>query len=150
MFFTVANNFTEVPTEAYDAAFLVVDNWDDWFSYRTMFTLWVFDEQGTRHRVGSVKIGQDGLRPSGAVGPGARSPELDNTFDSLDDRFFSLGQDENYYETLNSLSISQRDLVLLGLRDCAFDLDIFNSARNQQVMQRSLLVALTHVIFVAA
>ncbi|TIL22069.1 MAG: hypothetical protein E5Y88_29895 [Mesorhizobium sp.] len=109
MFFTVISSWSEVPADSRDSAFLLVDNWDDWFSYRTMFTLWIFDEHAARHQVGSVKIGQHGLRPSGTTSPGLRAPELPETFDSLDDRFFSLGQDENYYETLNSLSMPQRD-----------------------------------------
>ena len=142
MFFTVINAFNEVPPNSRDVAFLLVDHWDDWFSYRTMFTLFIFDERGERHQVGSVKIGQQGLRPSGAgaqPGPGLRTPDLPRTFDSLGEQFFSLGQDENYYETLNSLSEIQRERVLVGLRDCAFDLTIFHAAANEHVMQRSLL-----------
>src|SRR5690348_17342809 len=64
MFFTVINAWAEAPPNPHDAAFLVVDYWDDWFSYRTMFTLWIFDEQGVRHRIGSVKIGQYDLLPA--------------------------------------------------------------------------------------
>lgn len=142
MFFTVIKGWNEVPADAKDQAFLLVDHWDDWFSYRTMFTLWIFDENGNRHRPGSVKIGQFGLRAANAgaePAPDARSPNLEQTFDALDDRFFSLGQDEDYYETLNSLSSNQRQRVLSGLRDCAFDLGIFNAARSEQVMGTSLL-----------
>jgi AAA domain, putative AbiEii toxin, Type IV TA system len=142
MFFTVIERWSDVPPNSRDAAFLLVDNWDDWFSYRTMFSLWIFDEQAVRHQVGSVKIGQRGLRPSGAgvqPGPGLRAPEVPRTFDSLDDRFFSVGQDENYYETLNGLTEIQRQKVLIGLRDCAFDLTIFEAAIDERVMQTSLL-----------
>ncbi len=145
MFFTVVNEFREIPAGVRNAGFLLVDHWDDWFSFRTMFGLWLFDDQGARHRVGSVKIGQRGLLPSRGVGGGAalppntRFPNLDQTFDTLDERFFSLGQDENYYETLNGLSDNLRNRVLLGLRDCAFDLTIFEFDRAQQVMQVSLL-----------
>ena len=142
MFFTVINAWNEVPPNSRGVAFLLVDNWDDWFSYRTMFTLWVFDEQGARHQVGLVKIGQFGLIPSGAgvqPSPGVRTPDLPRTFDALDERFFSLGQDENYYETMNGLSAAQRERVLVGLRDCAYDLAIFTAARTQNVMGQSLL-----------
>lgn len=142
MFFTVVSSWSEVPADSRDAAFLVVDAWDDWFSYRTMFTLWLFDEAGGRHRVGSVKIGEINLKPASsqsAGGPGLRSPTLPRTFDQLGPEFFSLGQDENYYETLNSLSMGQRARTLEGLRDCAYDLAIFDAARYQDVMRRSLL-----------
>jgi hypothetical protein len=142
MFFTVISTWNEVPPNPHDAAFLLVDNWDDWFSYRTMFGLWVFTEEGVQHRVGSVKIGQKGLAASRAdmpPGPGVRSPDLPRTFDALDENFFSLGQDENYYETLNSLSEAQRKRVLVGLNDCAFNLAIFDAAQSEDVMTVSLL-----------
>lgn len=142
MFFTVIKNWGEVPADAQNKAYLLVDNWDDWFSFQTMFTLWIFDEESKRHRVGSVKIGQIGLRASGRnvdPAPDVRSPDLPQTFEELDYRFFSLGQDEDYYETLNSLSHNQRQRVLLGLRDCAFDLEIFNAVRSEEVMHTSLL-----------
>lgn len=142
MFFTVIDRLNEIPPDSRGAAFLLVDHWDDWFSYRTMFTLWIFDEQAVRHQVGSVKIGQRGLQPANAnveSRPGVRSPDLPKTFDTLDDRFFSLGQNENYYETLNSLAEIHRERVLVGLRDCAFNLAIFDAAANEDVMQTSLL-----------
>ncbi|MDQ7249614.1 AAA family ATPase [Dongia sedimenti] len=145
MFFTIVESFREVPGVARNAAFLVTDYWDDWFSFRTMFSLWLFDEEAVRHQVGSVKIGQHALAASGRPAPGAvlppdtRFPNLEQTFDALDQRFFSLGQDENYYETLNGLSEDLRNRVLIGLRDCAFNLDIFEAERLQQVMQTSLL-----------
>lgn len=145
MFFTIIDELREIPTDARSAAFLVTDYWDDWFSFRTMFSLWLFDEIGVRHRVGSVKIGQHGLLPSGGVPagtvmpPDTRYPNLPRTFDAVDNRFFSLGQDENYYETLHGLSEGLRNRVFLGLRDCAFNLDIFEAERTQTVMNQSLL-----------
>lgn len=145
MFFTVVEGFHEIPAGVRTAAFLVTDYWDDWFSFRTMFSLWLFDEEGLRHNVGSVKIGQHGLRPSPRLAegvempPDTRYPNLPKAFDALDDRFFSLGQDENYYETLNGLSENIRRRVLLGLRDCAFNLEIFESERKEAVMHQSLL-----------
>lgn len=145
MFFTVVEDLREIPAQPRTAAFLVKDYWDDWFSFRTMFTLWVFDEVGTRHRVGSVKIGQRGLRASRSaergtdLPPNTRFPNLDQTFDSLNENFFSLGQDENYYETLNGFSLGLRERILVGLRDCAFNLAIFEAERAQAVMRTSLL-----------
>src|SRR5436305_1092706 len=109
------------PNEGVEAAFLMTDNWDDWAKYRTMFTLFVFDTAGKRHDPGSVKIGEHGLLPSQTIEPGKRAPVLPDEFESLDERFFSLGQDDNYYETLNQLPQNLRVAVLKGLNDCAFD-----------------------------
>ena len=41
MFFTVLPHGTRVPAEARMKAFLLTDNWDDWFTYSTMYSLGV-------------------------------------------------------------------------------------------------------------
>ncbi len=128
-----------MPSGSTNQAFLFVDNWDDWGKYRTQFSLHVADEIGEAHHIGSVKIGQKGLQPSGRVSKGHRAPELDETFDALDENYFSLGQSESYYESLNELSDALRARVLKGLRDCAADLDIFETYRAEEVMRESLL-----------
>lgn len=142
MFFTIVDQFREIPPGVRNAAYLIVDGWDDWFRYQTTFSLWLLDENANRHQVGSVKIGQHGLLPhpaSNALPLGTRRPNLTRTFEALDNGFFSLGQDENYYETLNEVSEKLRMRVLVGLRDCAFDLSIFDMELDEDVMQRSLL-----------
>ena len=137
MFFRVLIN--AIPVAARDCAYLIRDNWDDWFSFRTMFTLMVIDEAGGHHQVGSVKIGQVGLQPGDTSQPGYRAPEVPAEFDRLPPGFFSLGQGEDYYESLNGLSDSQRERVLDGLRDCARDLALFEEVRTEPSMERSLL-----------
>ena len=64
--FTVLSAGQQIPQHGTSCAYLVVDQWDDWFKFRTMFTLFVFDIRSIRHRVGSVKIGQAGLLPAPA------------------------------------------------------------------------------------
>ncbi len=141
--FTVIRPGQSVPNSGRSHAYLVCDNWDDWFSYRTMFTLFVFDGAGVRHRPGSVKIGEVGLI-GGAGGPdipkGTRFPTLEDRFSQLDPSVhFSLGQDEDYYETLTGLSYGLGVTVLEALCDCAYDLDIFRRHMAQEVMSVSLL-----------
>jgi predicted ATPase len=138
--FTVISASSFVPTHASPrTAFLRVDNWDDWGKYRTMFKLVVFDESGTQHDIGSVKIGEAGLKPSSRVESGQRAPELPGTFDALDARHFSLGQSEDYYASLNRLPPELRRQILTDLRDCAYNLDIFEINFDQDVMGESLL-----------
>ncbi|KWB19078.1 hypothetical protein WL32_21630 [Burkholderia cepacia] len=139
MFFTVIDGNGRVPRDAKSKAFLYTDNWDDWGKYRTMFSLHVADEDGEVHRIGSVKIGQKGLKPSGQVSENHRAPSLSRHFDKLDDKYFSLGQDEDYYESLHKLSDGLRSRVFEGLRDCAANLDIFHAFRDEEVMNESLL-----------
>lgn len=138
MFFSVISG-GNLPQNARSQAFLITDRWDDWGKYRTQFHLLVVDETAVAHDIGSVKIGQVGLRPSRLVEPGQRAPEVPDSFDLLDDRFFSLGQGEDYYASLNELSADLREAVLLGLRDVAFDLTIFEANLDETVMTESLL-----------
>lgn len=127
--FSVVESASLIPREGRSQAYLIVDYWDDWFSFRTMFTLVVFDPHGNRHVPGSVKIGQAGLlaaRGGGERVAGSRIPDVPTEFDALDSgTFFSLGQDEDYYATLNSMGPDFCRTILEALCDCAFDLGIF-------------------------
>lgn len=139
MLFTCLSPGVSSPTTATNRAFLVNDKWDDWGKFRTQFTLVVFDEKGIRKRIGEVKIGEQGLRPAGIAAPGERAPELPKFFDFLDDQYFSVGQNEAYYEALAELSEHLRVALLTGLRDCAFHLEVLEKNLHEKVMQESLL-----------
>ena len=102
-----------------------------------MYTLVVYDEDGERHQIGSVKIGQFEMEE------GQRRAAIPKNFDALDDRFFSLGQDDSYYEALNALGPEQRDLILRALKDVAFDTELFRRAIDEKVTGVSLLRAVT-------
>src|SRR5687768_10881376 len=132
MQFTVLPVQTLPTATARDEAFLITDNWDDWFQYSTMYSLMYVDNAGTRHSIGSVKIGQIDM-PNGQ-----RRPDLPETFEELDERFFSLGQDDSYYANLNQLDDEVRDAILIGLRDMARDERIFEIAIREPVTGVSL------------
>ncbi|MCW0404169.1 AAA family ATPase [Xanthomonas sacchari] len=136
-FFTVLAAGHSPPKSDGEAAYLLTDNWDDWFSYSTMYTLIVRDTKGTTHRIGSVKIGQMGMQPD------QRRPNLEPFFNVLGDEFFSIGQDDTYYETLNELGAELRDRVLTGLRDMAFDPQRLETALKEKVTGVSLLRSVT-------
>jgi len=141
--FTLIRGSLQLPQQGMNHAYLVVDYWDDWFKFRTMFTLHVFDGTGSRHRVGSVKIGQAGLLPSPSapdLPAGTRTPALPENFDELDpEQFFSVGQDEDYYETLRSLPQGLGITVLKGLCDCAYNLEILDRHRAEMVIESPLV-----------
>lgn len=137
MFFRLRSGV--LPQGATYCAYLIPDGWDDWFQFRTTFTLVIFDEAGSRHQAGSVKIAHMGLKPAAVIAPGQRAPQLPDEFDGLGEAYFSLGQGEDYYETLNKLSQEIRERVLIGLRDCAYNLEIFQQARDEPSMNTSLL-----------
>lgn len=136
-FFSVVPVGQTLPKSDGGTAYLLVDNWDDWFSYSTMYTLNVRDANGVVHRIGSVKIGQVGMRPD------QRRPDLEPSFDMLGEEFFSVGQDDTYYESLNELGVDLRDRVLTGLRDMAFDPQHLDMALKEKVTGVSLLRSVT-------
>ena len=113
---------------------LVEDQWDDWFEFSTMYTVYVFDSGGKRHHIGSVKVGQFGMEAK------LRRPALENEFEELDDRFFSLGQDDSYYDHLNELVPDLKDEILSSLRDLSYgESERFEAALEERVTTISLL-----------
>ena len=132
MFFTVLTRGVSPPITA-NSAYLVVDEWDDWFKYSTLYSLLYVDDAGVVHRIGGVKIGQFGMQT------GQRRPAINEHFDELDDRFFSLGQEEEYYENLNKIGDPTRNQILIRLRDLAFYPELFNRALHEDVTGESLL-----------
>ena len=133
MFFTVLPLERRPPARAQERAFLLTNNWDDWFTYNTTYTLRVYDADGEPFDVGIVKIGEFGMRE------GQRRPEIPEQFDLLGEGFFSLGQDDSYYGKLNELGPELREHVLRGLRDMALDQDLFQRALKEKVTGVSLL-----------
>lgn len=128
------------------SAYLNRDKWDDWAKYCTQFYLTVVDQSGEQHGIGHVKIGQRGLKPHGAsteLPPGHRKPNIPSAFEQLDDDFFSVGQDEEYYSNLSALGDTVREQVLNCLRDVAWDKERWEWAEGEYVMQESLLRSVT-------
>lgn len=139
-------NSDGAPSQGVDRCYLVRDPWDDWFEFDTRYKLIVFDGNGTRHVIGELKVGQAGLLP-GTVAqntiPPTRAPAIPSEFPTLPEAFFSIGQEDDYYEGLDSLGREPRERILRALRDCAFDLHIFRRYEHERVMQQSLLRYLT-------
>lgn len=138
MIFKVIPRLSRPPSSESDTAYLEQDRWND-YGYQTMFYLVLFDSAGTRHEAGQVKIGQRGLSSVREAGPGKRAPQLASEFKEIGGDYFSLGQDDNYYEVLSQLPHGMGAEVLRALRDCAFDLSIFDSTLHEDVMDVSLL-----------
>lgn len=136
-YFTVLPNGTRPPAQATSKAYLLTDNWDDWFKYSTLYSLIIFDEDGERHSIGGVKIGQFNMEE------GQRRAAVPERFDALDERFFSLGQDDSYYDDLNRLGPPTRDRVLRSLRDVALETELFERALDEKVTGTSLLRSVT-------
>jgi ABC-type transport system involved in cytochrome c biogenesis ATPase subunit len=111
----------------------VPDRWND-FSYMTMFDLWWRPDVGTPHELGTVKIARYDQEP----GPSPLEPGTETSAFSRGE-WFSLGQDDLYYDRIRRLGDASRMELLEGLSDVAYDLDLFDVVRDFPVMQTSLL-----------
>lgn len=133
MQFRVLPNGQRIPRDAEDVCFLLIDNWDDWFRFSTLYALIYCDAVGDQHNIGGVKIGQFEMDAE------QRRADIPDEFDELGDRFFSLGQDESYYEGLNDIGVDIRDDILTSLRDVTIDPGLFDRALDEEVTGISLL-----------
>lgn len=136
-----------VPSDAQGwSAYLIRDQWDDWGKYCTQFYLTIVDQDGEHHGIGQVKIGQRGLKPHRwfeELPQGYRTPNVPSAFGQLDDDFFSVGQDEEYYANLVALGDTVCEQILTSLRDVAWDNKRWEWAKDENVMGESLLRSIT-------
>ncbi len=129
--FRVVDN-SRAPSDG-NEVLLVTDNWNDWFIWVTQFYAIVVAADGTRTDIGHVKIARMGMTHQ------TGRTQLPPTFPALDGNWFSMGQSENYYETLNTLGHQYRDRFLAALQDCARDLTLLDRHAGEEVLGRSLL-----------
>ncbi|MEV0701013.1 hypothetical protein AB0I53_24295 [Saccharopolyspora sp. NPDC050389] len=101
-FTVVERRGPRLPT-TFPSAQLVRDTWND-RGFVTMFDLVIFTSDGIRHEVGQVKIGQQGMVVS-SLNVSRSRVDVPERFDALDERFFSVGQDDTYYENVAQLKV---------------------------------------------
>ncbi|MFA5964225.1 MAG: AAA family ATPase [Sphingomonas sp.] len=109
------------------------DGWDDWFKYNTMYNVFYYDAGGEETRIGDVKIGEFDMVAD------QRRANIPDEFEKLSDAFFSVGQDDSYYQKLNELGDEFRDEFLAALRDVSKDAELFERALKEDVTGVSLL-----------
>lgn len=99
----------------------------------TSFQATYYDILGRAHVLGKVKIG---VR---AMVPGRIWDLLPKEFNNFPSDYFSLGQEDLYYENLSRLGEAKREEILTLMRDVAFDTVHFNTYSNERVMQESVM-----------
>ena len=133
MKFKVIPHGVRLPKSEKDVVLLATDGWDDWFKYNTMYNVFYCDAEGEQHRIGEVKIGEFSMEKE------QRRANIPDEFESLGETFFSLGQDDSYYEALNEQGDDFRDEFLAAMRDVARNADLFERALGEDVTAVSLL-----------
>jgi predicted ATPase len=112
------------------ACFLMDDNWDD-YHFKTLFHLIYADDTGRRIDVGGVKVLTKGMESGRVVVP--------QEFTSLGPEYCSLGQSQEYYETLLLIKEDDRVAILEALRDAVWDAVIYSDFEEEAAFQKSLL-----------
>lgn len=133
MLFKVLPARTNPSSVSHNTAYLITDNWDDWFEFITQYYLFYVDDEGERHEIGNVKIGRFNMEKD------QKRVILPPEFETLNDLFFSLGQDDTYYEHLKNLDEEISSNILASLKDIALDTELFERALNERVTKISLL-----------
>lgn len=101
--------------------------------FQVSFDATYYDHLGRRYALGLVRIGMKGMKP------GAVKAYLPTEFSKLTERFFSLGQDELYYEHINQLSNEMRGILLESMRDLAFRPDVLERVMEESVLRDALI-----------
>lgn len=141
MKFIVVDSWNEIDKGNRDTVYLWNTRWDDFFKFETTYRVAYIDQSGIVLHLGDTKIGMEGLKGAGAssAGPKQRVPDLPNEFEQLPRTFFSIGQEDEYYDILAGMGASFRETFLVALRDIAFDEELRNSVLNEDVTKTSLM-----------
>lgn len=132
MIFRILDTWEEYDPATKNEIYLVWDNWND-YSFYTLFGIFYVDNESQKHDIGGLKIGFKGQKES------ERVFGIDYTFEYIGDEYFSVGNSEEYYEALNKLGDEIRDFILNQLNDIAKKPEIFNSVKNERVVEVSFL-----------
>lgn len=133
MLFRVVKNLPSVV--APNTCYLLEDDWDD-YSFQTKFILFYYDATQAQKRIGPVKIMQLG-QEKGRV-------KINQKFEALDNSYCSLGQEQSYYEEIRDLPEKIKSDILIALRDCIYDSNIYRNFKNDIAMRASLLRVLSY------
>lgn len=129
MLFQIVKNLPEdgIPNSCY----LLKDDWDD-YNYKTSFYLFYCAVSEKILKIGTVKIMKEDQEA------GIRTKIPSDTFENLSDEFCSLGQDQSYYEELATFDADIRAQILVGIRDCVYNQNLYEAFKHQDCFRTSL------------
>ena len=122
-------NWRTIPSSGKLSVYLAKDNWNDYGS-STLYHIVLFNEIGEKYDLGYTKIacfGQSG------------STQLPQNFKELDNKYFSLGQDENYYKMIFGLNEKLKEIFLKGIKDIVYDKELRQRALQEEITKGSLM-----------
>ncbi|MDK4688027.1 AAA family ATPase [Kingella negevensis] len=146
MEFILLERGESIPSNAKNKVFLRIDKWND-YSFVTVFYLHFVDNLGTLHHIGNVKIGFKGQTTDTGTYIKIEKDFGGKKFLSLNDEYFSLGEDLEYYKGLNLLNEDVKKEILSSLNDLAYLNPKIDEVKDEKVFNYSLLrfVSLTSI-----
>jgi ABC-type lipoprotein export system ATPase subunit len=106
---------------------VMTDNWDD-YNFKTLYRLCLFKKNGDKVVLGDVKILQRDVQ----------NTKLPNEFPALNDEFFSLGQDEDYYKNMREHLPKTHRKVLGALNDVVVKPQLLDEIETSSGFRNSL------------
>lgn len=111
---------------------LIPSNWDD-YSFKTSFEAVYYDQSKFEHRLGTLKIGFNGQQHGWTL------DNIERSFNKLQDNWFSLGQDVDYYRNIQEvMSGDVKDAYLRSINDFAANALILRNVQDEPVFKDSL------------
>jgi hypothetical protein len=125
-----SRNFSTIRDKAKRNYFVFTkDGWNDYWEFKTLYYLEYIDNEGNRFSVGHVKILE---KENGHT-------ELPDSFEELEERFASLGQDLSYYQNLQNYFPENYEEILSALNDLAFNPSVYEEFEEENGLRVSLL-----------
>lgn len=133
MLIRIVNGPWKVPSTATETIYLVTDNWND-HGFYTTFQLVVFDENSKKHEIGLTRIAFKHQKEQERT-----SSKLIGEIKKLENNYFSLGENIEYYKNISLLSKNFRVELLQSLNDIVYNPKLIEDILNEEVFKVSLL-----------
>lgn len=125
----------KIPDQGRKTVYLIPDNWND-YSFKTLFEIHAFDEDGVLHELEHIKIGFKGQTESTSTEGYLKNNQ---NFDALPKDCFSLGVTVDYYKKLAQLNENFKQELLSALNDLVYKPELLDEIKDEPVLATSLL-----------
>lgn len=115
-------------------------DWNDWGYYATFFLTLHFSST-QRQNFGAIKIGKKGLSVPDYYKNQSETVTMEKSFDHLSDNYFSVGVSSQYYLSMYTLSVTNKEIfnkILIGLRDIVYEPKIYEKNKNEDIFKKAL------------
>lgn len=115
-------------------------DWNDWGYYATFFLTLHFSST-QKQNFGAIKIGKQGLSVPDYYKNQSETVTMEKSFDHLSDNYFSVGVSSQYYLSMYTLSVNNKEIfrkILIGLRDIVYEPKNYEKNKNEDIFKKAL------------